>query len=52
MANEKQGDDDSYLKLFEDSEVNIGESSNVPQEYLNIIEQTISRKYVLRIKIN
>lgn len=51
LANEKQEDDDFDLKLFEDSEFKIGESSNAPQECLIIIEQTISRKYVLKIKI-
>lgn len=51
LANKKQKDDDSDLKLFENSELNIGESSNTPQEYLIIIEQIISIKYVLRIKI-
>lgn len=44
LTNEKHKNDDSKLKLFKDSEFNIEESSNAPQEYLNFIEQTTSRK--------
>lgn len=40
--------EEENLKLFEDTEFQLGETS---QEYLNIIEQTISRQYVLKIKI-
>lgn len=36
------------MKIFEDSEFQVGKSS---KEYLNIIEQIISRKYILKIKI-
>lgn len=47
----------SKLKTFEESEFQTGESSNTPKEsdnpkdFLNIIERTISQKYVLRIKL-
>lgn len=51
LANEKLGDDDFELKLFDDSKFNIDKLSNVPKEYLNVIKQTIFRKYVLRFKI-
>lgn len=50
LTNDKENDDtDLELKLFEDFEFHVGESSNT-HEYLNIIEQTISCKYVLKIK--
>lgn len=51
LANHKENDIDSELKLFEDSEFEIGESSNAQKEYLNIIERTVSQKYVLKIKL-
>lgn len=52
LANDKDNDDiDLELKLFEDSEFHVGESLNTPNECLNVIEQTISCKYVLKIKL-
>lgn len=47
-VNNNNDDNDIDLKIFEDSEFQVGKSS---KEYLNIIEQIISRKYILKIKI-
>lgn len=49
---EEEEEDLEDIKLFEESDFCVGESSKKEiNEYLNIIEQTIPRRYVIKIKL-